>query len=148
MPGLQSNTFKEQGFTLIEVIFVIALITFIASFGTIAGLDMYQRYNFNSQSDIAISLLQKARSEAMNNISGQPHGVYFADPDNLILFTGSSFGSAYELKLGKNKAVQYAGASSIVFSQLSATTTAASVTITQDAKIRTISVNAEGGIDY
>ena len=142
---------RKAGFTFIEILIVMAIIGFLATFGIIAGLDTYSRYSFNSEIDNAIAMLQKARSEAINNIGEVKHGVYFdnSSPD-LILFSGPTYTGSYEIKIGKNKTVSYSSTCSgnqIIFSQLAGTTTACAVTI-QGFKSTVITINNEGVIDY
>ena len=138
----------SEGFSIIEIIVVIAIIGFLATFGVIAGLDTFARYNFHSERDSAIALLQKARSEAINNIGEAAHGVYFgSDQPDLILFSGASYTGAYELKIEKSKAVSYSNTCAgdqVVFTQLSGGTTACEVKINGVP----VTINNEGGIDY
>ena len=135
---------------------VIAIVGFLATFGIIAGLDTYSRYSFNSEVDNVVAMLQKARSEAINNIGGSKHGVCF-DPvkcaDDIILFAGTTYTPpAFEFEFEKNKTITYSGATEIVFDQLSGNAPACSptpctVTIT-GIKPTNITINNEGGIDY
>lgn len=145
----------NHGFSLIEIIVVLAIIGMIAAFGIIAGIDTYQRYNFRSQADATSALLQKARSESINNIGGRKHGVYFADSDNLILFrTVTDYAgreSGYDFKIEKAKTVTYSytcGNDQVIFTQLSGQTAACNITLTEGTKSVIVSVNNEGGINY
>lgn len=72
---LPNTSAPSKGFTLIEVVIVMAIVGFLAVFGIIVGLDSYSRYNFHSEVDDAVAMLQRARSEAINNIGGVAHGV-------------------------------------------------------------------------
>ncbi|HEY4477200.1 MAG TPA: prepilin-type N-terminal cleavage/methylation domain-containing protein [Candidatus Paceibacterota bacterium] len=136
---------KNRGLTLIEITVVLAIMAGLATIGLIVGVDSYSRYNFHSAEDTAVSMLQKARSEAINNIGESPHGVYFADLDNLILFYGSTYTpGSDELKIEKPAAVSYSGASEMVFNQLSGNTSGGTVTINS----ANITINNEGGIDW
>ena len=142
---------RSRGFTLIEIAIVIGIISFLAAFGVIVGLDSYSRYVFHSDADTAVAMLQKARSEAINNIGESPHGVYFGNAANLILFSGASFAArnpAYDLKLAKSKTGSFGGAAEVVFSQLSGITTDANITISDGIRNVTITINNEGGIDW
>jgi prepilin-type N-terminal cleavage/methylation domain-containing protein len=62
-----------EGFTLIEVLVVIAVIVIIFSFGALIDLSAINRENLLSSQETLVSLLQKARSRAMNNIGTPPH---------------------------------------------------------------------------
>ena len=138
----------QAGFTLIEIVIVIAIVGFLAIFGIIIGADSYARYNFHSEEDIAVSLLQRARSESINNIGGVTHGIYFADPADLILFSGSSYAGSYELKIAKSQIVSYdysaCSGNQVVFAQLSGKTAGCVIKING----KNITINNEGGIDW
>ena len=98
-----------SGFTFIEILVGMALVAILGSMGLIAGVDSYQRYLFRSDLETVASLLQKARSSAMNNIGETSHGVYVGDASSLILFRGASYTilPAYDLKVEKSKTVMY-----------------------------------------
>jgi len=150
-----STLTRNSGFTLIELIIVMGIMGLLATFGIIIGTDTYARYSFHSEAENAVSLLQKARSEAINNIGESSHGVYFADSPNLVLFQGSSYvpGNPEDLKIEKSKTASYSDTctnNSVVFSQLSGDTTPCTVTVSSAnaAAPTIITINSEGGIDW
>src|SRR3989344_6646243 len=59
------NPSNKAGFTLIEILIVVAIISFLGIMGVIVGVDTYQKYIFRSDLDKVAALLQKARSSAM-----------------------------------------------------------------------------------
>ena len=142
---------NDAGFTLIEVVIVMTIIVFLGTFGVIVGLDTYRRSNFHSEEDTAVSLLEKARSGAINNIGESWYGVKFDDASNLILFRGQGTpkdyvhrNSAYDLKIQKSGVLVYTGATEMVFNQLSGDSSGGIVTINSS----NITINNEGGIDW
>lgn len=157
---LPSTSIRDKrGFTLIEILVVIALITVIASIGIMAGIDSYQRFLFRSNVDTAVSLLQKARSSAIHNMNETSHGVYFCDPSNskFVLFrTPSDYVSrdiVHDFNVEKSKAVTITSCSTpdpdeIVFTQLSATTTPGNITLSDGVRNALIEINYEGGINW
>src|SRR5438876_578690 len=64
-----------MGFTLIEVMIVMAIFALLASLGLIIGMDFYRSYSFNSERNVALAVLRKARTEAMVNVDQAAHGV-------------------------------------------------------------------------
>lgn len=76
------------GFTLIEILVVMGLTVMLAGLGLLFSLDFYRSYAFNSERQLIISLLQKARSGSMSNINQTNYGLC-VNNGNYILFTGS-----------------------------------------------------------
>ena len=58
----------SKGFTLMEVLVVIALLGVIFSLSVFISLDTYRGSSFRNERDTLVGVLQEARSEAMNNI--------------------------------------------------------------------------------
>src|SRR5437870_6082014 len=86
---------KNRGMTLIEIMVAIAILGIILSLGLIISFDSYRGYSFRSESSVVVSILERARSRALNNFYQSPHGVcYDSTNKNYVLFRGSSFGSA------------------------------------------------------
>ena len=158
-----------QGFTLIEVMIVIALIIIIASIGFFFSLDSYRSYYFHSDRDILVSALQRARAEAVGNTcggpsctDGKPHGVAIrpADhPNSYVLFQTENTASPryasrtaedknMDILLDANPNVAIGGVTEIVFTQLSANANPyGSISLTDSTgRTSTISVNNAGQI--
>lgn len=151
--GLVPRVSSLTGFTLMEVIMVIGIVTALALMGLAAGVDTYQRYLFWVDVDTLVVLLQKARSSAINNIGGASHGVYVCDPANFVLFRGASYGAlpAHDLNVGKSKAVVITscpGVREVVFSPLSGTTSGSVITASDGVRTAAITINHEGGINW
>ncbi len=146
------QTYKKQGgFTLIEIVIVIAILAVVFSFGLFISLDFYKNYSFGSEKNVIVSVLQKARSQSLNNINQTKHGVRF-DTNGYALFEGPTFtGSTntFTIPSGYNTTVSVVPAGDIIFDQLSGTTSAAkTVTVTSNGKSYTITINREGRIDW
>ncbi|KKT41198.1 MAG: hypothetical protein UW30_C0011G0029 [Candidatus Giovannonibacteria bacterium GW2011_GWA2_44_13b] len=147
---------RSGGFSLVEILVVIAILTALAVMGVIVGLDTYSRQSFNSELNDAVALLQRARSQSINNIGGTPHGVCFDPtkcPDENILFKGADFATRdanFDIKIEKSPAVGYSN-SEVVFEQLSGRALACAMPCTVSMSgIRdvNITINYEGRIDY
>jgi prepilin-type N-terminal cleavage/methylation domain-containing protein len=139
---------NNQGFTLIEILVVMAIFVLIAGFALVVSMDSYRSHNFKSEQDLLVAVLLKARSQAMNNINQLPHGVYIPiTHDKYSLFQGSTCTSGIDFPVSKGFTPS---ASCIVFTQLSGATAATSITLTDNTtnKVFTININNEGQINY
>lgn len=123
------------------------------------SMDVYRGYDSRSGRDVLVSLLQKARSRAIQNYMQSPHGVcYDAGTNSFMVFRGGG----YHAGLATNEPTPVgslvvattpslflcAEGSGVVFSQLSGTTTPTVIVLTQSGRIATTSINFEGMIDW
>lgn len=143
---------KSEGFTLLEILIVMTLLIFIAGLALVYSLDSFKITNFRSDQSQLLGVLLKARSQAMANINQKPHGVYLeASTTKYTLFQGANYVSrdtALDIVFSGNSAYSLGGATSTVFSQLSGTTSPATITINDHIhSIYTICINSEGQIN-
>lgn len=141
---------RNKGFTLIEVLVSIAILGLILSLGLFMSMDVYRGFSNRSEVDTIVSLLQRARASAMANSYQTTWGVCYVAP-TYIIFRGSTcvVGASTNEETPSNPGAAIAGltsASPVVFSQLAGTTSDAVVSITENGKISTISINYEGTI--
>jgi Tfp pilus assembly protein FimT len=143
---------QNKGFTLIEIVVSIGILMMLFGLGLFMTMDAFRGYTFRSERDTIVSLLEKARSRSMANIAQTSWGVCYIAPD-YVIFRGTTCtaGVATNENLSANAAVAAASNFSstfpvIVFGQLSGTTTAANITVVEDARTSTISLNHEGTI--
>jgi prepilin-type N-terminal cleavage/methylation domain-containing protein len=153
------DKFSGRGFTLIEILLVISLIALIFSFTVALGFDSYRRNSLKTERDTLVSILQKARSQAINNIDDSRHGFYF-DGTNYIVFAGDSFDPltvANDLVVKKNPSIEVIvnvsteinGLKQIVFNQLTGNIDqTASLVLSDGISSSTISINQEGRINW
>jgi len=161
---------SHLGFTLVELLITLGLLTAIAGFGLVMSMDGYKQYALRSETDIIASMLQKARSQSMNNINEKRHGVHvFLDPDShqltyvlfacvgCISYPGPStsdlpIAAWYHASI-KNPALPF----DVVFDQLTGclSTTASAcladsitITVKQDSTNENIIINREGAISW
>jgi prepilin-type N-terminal cleavage/methylation domain-containing protein len=77
----------DKGFTLVEIVIVIAILAVIFSLGMFISFDVYKSYSFRSEKSVILSVLQKARSRALANVNQTRHGVRFeSSPARYIIF--------------------------------------------------------------
>lgn len=120
----------QSGFTLIEMLVVMGILTMLGSLALFVNLDTYYGFMFRSERDTLISTLQKARSQSMNNIclgagcvDGKPHGVHVKKGEYTI-FQGGSYAArdtaVDEIIFSQNNAIELSTTSlEVVFGQLS-----------------------------
>ncbi|MBI1838960.1 MAG: prepilin-type N-terminal cleavage/methylation domain-containing protein [Candidatus Colwellbacteria bacterium] len=140
------------GFSLIELLVVVAIFAVISSLGLAIGLNFYRGYVLNSERNIFVSILTKTRSKAVSNINQSPEGV-FINSGNYTIFQGSSYASrnqAYDEVISINPSVTPSGLGEIVFGQLSGSllTPSGDVNFTNGQRSVTVSVNDEGRINW
>lgn len=149
----------NRGFTLTEILIVMALISVVAGLSTIMSMDNYHSYSFSNERDLIVAVLHKARSQAINNMclgagctDGRPHGVHIVG-NQYTVFQGPTFAgrdSAVDEIVRANAPVTLTGATDVIFSQLSGSASStASITISDaTAHTSTITINSEGQISW
>jgi type II secretory pathway pseudopilin PulG len=161
--GLPSTTFSSRksgaGFTLIEIVIVIGIFLLIVSVSLFMSMDIFRGTSRGSERDVIISLIEKARGQAMNNLNRTSHGFcYDAVALTYTVFQGDSCATATVIESfpagGPFTITEISPAPAIlpkgiIFSQLSGTSTwSGTMTLTQAGKTVNISINDEGMIDW
>jgi prepilin-type N-terminal cleavage/methylation domain-containing protein len=145
----------REGFTLIEIIVAVAILLCVLALGLLISLDVYRGYAYRSERATVVALLTRARSHAMANVNQAPWGVCEDAGGGVYkLFRGAGYSaSAYvDESVPVAPAGQVTGlpactsGAGIVFSQLSGTTTAATITVQETAGPQTVTINSEGAI--
>lgn len=148
--GLQKHK-SDAGFTLIEILITVGILTILSGVGLFLSMDFYRGYSFNYERNLLVSILQKARSESMANINQSAHGFYY-DGSNYIIFEGNSYSAGNPknkiFPSAKSVSVICSPSCEIVFQQLSGDATAADITISGNSKTTIISLNEEGRINW
>lgn len=93
---ISKQSFVHSGFTLVEVVVVLALLSIVLSSTLFFTSDTYQRTAFLAEKESLVSLLQTARGKALNNSNQQQHGValYQDGYEGYVLFVGENFASS------------------------------------------------------
>ncbi len=151
---LLNTSRSKRGFTLIEVLIVLGIFILLAVSGLFMTLDAYRRYTFRSERDTIVSLLERARSEAMSNTDQTPHGFCFSNLDNeYILFEGIN---CEDVNIKKEitpalSDITLSGLpdTGVTFSPLSGQTNwSGEITLTQGPNQTVININSEGLIEW
>lgn len=153
-----SHHASTRGFTLMEVIVTIALMSVLLGLGLILSMDVYRGTIYRSTRQVLISSLSTARGKSLSNLFQSPHGVCYLAPD-FVIFRGTTYvaNSTLNETVPGNPAVTLssagsffncAGGTGIVFSQLAATTSNTGIiTVSESGHAdETVSVNSLGTI--
>jgi prepilin-type N-terminal cleavage/methylation domain-containing protein len=165
---------KQGGLTLIEVLVVIGILTLILGMSMVVNVDLLRGDTFRSEGSTIISLLEKARSQALAGVctgvgctSGKKHGVCYDDTAHIYkLFQGDtyatrdsfiSFNANQNIAISATPAVFLCSSGSGVvfdrltgnlFPQLSPVSNEIDINITYDGKVTDIKINNEGTINW
>ena len=162
---LPQSKSPAAGFTLIEILISIGILGIIATLGLFISLDFYKSYAFSSEESVIVSILQKARSQSVNNINEKRHGVHFqASPLKYVIFECSSSCTSYPGSASSDLPIDPSYNASVtspalpfdvVFDQLNGNCISSNcatapllMTISAGPKSYTIKVNSEGQIDW
>jgi prepilin-type N-terminal cleavage/methylation domain-containing protein len=141
----------NRGFTLYEVLVVIAILAVLSGLGLFASIDFYKSYAFYSERNIVVSAIQKARSQSLANINESKHGVYFGT-NNYVIFQGENYdfrSAIYDEIIQTNSLVANSGLTEIVFEQLSGLPSATgTIALSDNLRSSTISIGNEGRINW
>ncbi len=151
--GIFSFGRGASGFTLLETLLAMGIFAAIAGFGLLVSMDVYRGNSLLAERNVLVSILQRARSQAMDNVDQARHGVH-ADAFGYTLFEGGSWAfrnGSLDITFEKSGSLAAAGFTDVVFNQLSGSADIpAKITLSDNGsgKTLTISVNNEGQINY
>jgi len=149
--GFAKRRRSGAGFSIIELLIVVAVILMLSGLGGFIGLDFYRSYVMNSERDTLLSLLMRARNMAQTNINQAPHGVYITETAYTV-FQGDSYASRniiYDETIGMNPSVAASGLHEVVFERLDGSTgNSGSIVLSNKNRSITVSLNSEGGINW
>ncbi len=146
----------QKGLTLIEIMVVIGIFMLIIGFGTIVDLNFVKRDLLKAEEDVIVSSLEKARSRSMNNIFESAHGFCYISP-NYIIFrdspstrcvAGESTNEVISANVGIAENSGTTFPTFVIFSQLAGTTTDNSIVLSDGVRLKNITINHEGRIDW
>jgi prepilin-type N-terminal cleavage/methylation domain-containing protein len=136
---------SQSGFTMLEILVVIGLVLMLSTMALLVSFDTYRGSNFRNDRDLLVATLERARAQSLNNLcvgttctaaqNSRPHGVAIrpnGQPNSYVVFQGASYvtrDSGVDSNFVASQTSTTTGATEIVFSPLSGTTTAKTVTV-------------------
>lgn len=139
------------GFSIMELLIVVAIVLMLSGLGGFVGLDFYRSYVMNSERDTLISLLMRARNMAQTNINQASHGVYMTGTAYTV-FQGDSYASRniiYDETINMNPSVSASGLREVVFERLDGGTgNSGDIVLSNKNRSITVSLNSEGRINW
>ena len=147
----QALSIKHKGFSLIEIIVVLGIISILAGISVVG----YTRFRSQSNLEIATGIMvqalrfAKSNSEQVNNNSNW--GVY-VNSEEITVFSGTNYASrdtSKDKKVLLPSGVTVSGLSEIIFEKVSGSVgVTGSIIITSPDTTKNISINEKGTITY
>jgi prepilin-type N-terminal cleavage/methylation domain-containing protein len=156
---LNLKLFKEKGFSLIELMLVIAILVILATIVNGYYLNYLKNTQLDSSGKLIASTLIKARDKSMAGEIDKNWGVHFVNGTNdyYELFSSptdypsasTTVSESIFLDSGVSFSTPAAGASStVIFSKISGTTTVASVVLISNfGGTSTVSISEQGRVE-
>lgn len=150
LPETYSTYSLVSGFTLVELMLVMALVMIIGVFTSSVGVSYYQSQILNETTDNLVSTLRQAQALAMSGENNHAFGVFFAE-DSYIMFEGQDYESRLidqDVVFPISSNVIMSGPSEIIFSELTGSASVAdTLYISLGSKEKQVNILASGYID-
>jgi len=141
---------KVEGFTLIEILIVIAIMAVLAALTIPVGVNFFVSQQLDTVVDEVMQVLRRAQLKGMTQERDSDWGIRF-NSDTYVLFKGSSFASrdpVFDEDFDLAGGITTSGISEVVFAKFSGVPNViGTITISQGSKSKAIDVNAVGKID-
>lgn len=137
-----------NGFTLIEIIFVMALWSSLLGLGLVISFDSYRGHLFQNETQLVLNYLYYARALSIANVNGSGYGVQLTD-SKVILFSGTQNNQNQTSNIVMEDLVTIGSSESksTVFSALTGQSASPVVfNLGLGPRFREVRVNSEGGI--
>ncbi|MCX6756710.1 MAG: prepilin-type N-terminal cleavage/methylation domain-containing protein [Candidatus Nomurabacteria bacterium] len=156
---IPSSTFHIKGFTLLELLLVIAILAVLSVAGAASYRSFGTNTKLNSVTRTLAAEIKQAQSNAMIGKNNLKWGVHFVNSTNdyyLIFSTPDFFSnvatviiSTTTLPTGISFSDPISNASKdVIFNKISGNTIATTTTLVTESLSKTISISAIGTIDY
>ncbi|MFM2381984.1 MAG: hypothetical protein RLZZ76_751 [Candidatus Parcubacteria bacterium] len=141
---------NKNGFSLIEVILVIAIVAFIASMGVLFSTAAITRSYTIAERDLLVALLTQTRAKALANVHESAHSLHVAT-STYILYEGVAFSESNPTNkhVPKVSEATITGLSTVTFLPLTADVAGGGViSIIGSTQVYDVVVNSVGRINW
>ena len=143
---------NQQGFTLIEVLLSVAILTLLTGLSLPVYETFVRRNDLDLTTQSIVASVRRAESYARGVNGDSTWGIEFLS-SGVTLFQGATYASrnsAFDETIPLPNSLSISGTTEVVFSKLSAApSTTGSVTLSGTTNdTRTITINAKGMVDY
>ena len=142
---------KQAGFTLAEMVLVVAIITLILAIGT----PVYMSLSNSNQLDVATNILAQDLYQAQVNSRSQAEDSQWGvavQNQAITLFQGANYATrntANDVVYSLPSSIQVSGSSQVIYSKLYGLPTAGgSFGLADSSDSRTVTVNNKGMVQY
>ncbi len=144
------TTSKDKGFTLIEVLVVMGIVAVLFAVGDLIDFGSLGRRTLGSEEVTLVSILQRARSESMNNINALPHGVHVEEKNFVIFEDSYDEKDSSNQKIPRNTNIDISPLDyEVTFAQLSGNPdNTDDISISDKVQTKTIKISEMGLIDW
>lgn len=144
------NTYHpESGFTILEILIVLALSSILGASAVNLSLLVMQRQFFHSDVETVVRFLNSARNQSINNINGKAHGVMIG-AGKVTLFSGNHYDPLENSNIITATKIHPLSNNSyeIAFTPFTgASTNPLSIALTDDHNTTTLSISSSGAIN-
>ncbi len=150
-PVISHNNIVMKGFTIIELLLVMGLITIVAAITAPVGISFYKAQLISDVSENVTDSLRRAQAYATGSRNDSSYGVQIL-PNEYVLFEGSSYASRV---VSEDEIFYYpetviiTGFDEIIFSKVSGEPSeVGTLTFTLGNRIKYVELTPAGNIEY
>ena len=151
MKSPEGCIYKTKGFTLVELLMVVAVLGLLIMVSLPPAINFYKSRQFEVAQSGIVQTLRRAQLKAMSLEADSSFGVYIT-PSQYVLFKGSSYttrDSAFDEVFDLSDNLSVTGLSEIVFSKLRGIPSdTGNISLTIDSLKAAININEVGRINY
>ncbi len=143
---------RQRGFSLVEMLLSVSIIAMLVGITAPLYVGFVARNDLDIAAQNAAGALRRAQTFARGQNGDSQWGVAIAS-SQIVLYKGTSYAArdtTYDEAISIPSSITPSGLTEVNFAKLSATpSTTGSITLTSTTtKVRTVTINAKGMVDY